>query len=74
MSSELCDPMYAGVIIIVLSLPLSLGSFYALILGAMIVFLFVLRTLLEDRTLQEELPGYNEYSERVRYKLIPGVW
>lgn len=67
-------PMYAGIMIIILSVPLSLGSFYALIPGALIVFLFVLRTSLEDKTLSEELPGYWEYAERVRYRLIPGIW
>ena len=34
----------------------------------------VVRTVLEDRTLQNELPGYKEYAEQVRYRLIPGVW
>jgi protein-S-isoprenylcysteine O-methyltransferase Ste14 len=34
----------------------------------------VVRTVLEDRTLQEELEGYKEYAGRVRYRLIPGVW
>jgi len=32
------------------------------------------RTALEDRTLQQELPGYREYADRVRYRLIPGVY
>ena len=36
--------------------------------------LLVLRTLWEDRTLQDELPGYQEYAQRVRYRLVPGVW
>lgn len=67
-------PMYGGVILFILSLPLFLGSLYALIPGSMIAFLFMLRTLLEDKTLHEELPGYKEYAKRVRYKLIPGVW
>jgi protein-S-isoprenylcysteine O-methyltransferase Ste14 len=35
---------------------------------------FVVRTILEDRTLQNELPGYAEYARRVRYRLIPGIW
>jgi protein-S-isoprenylcysteine O-methyltransferase Ste14 len=67
-------PMYVGIIIFILSVPLSLGSFYALIPGSLIVFLFVLRTLLEDKTLLKELPGYREYAERVRFRLIPGIW
>lgn len=67
-------PMYVGIMISILCVPLSLGSFYALIPGSLIVFLFVLRTSLEDKTLYEELPGYREYAERVRYRLIPGIW
>jgi protein-S-isoprenylcysteine O-methyltransferase Ste14 len=40
----------------------------------LIAILFVIRTVLEDRTLRDELPGYAGYSERVRYRLLPGVW
>jgi len=36
--------------------------------------ILIVRTLLEDRTLQTELPGYKEYAQHVRFKLIPGVW
>ena len=67
-------PMYVGVIIFVLCLPLALGSFFALILSAAIIFVFLIRTSLEDNTLQKELPGYKEYAEQVRYRLIPGLW
>jgi protein-S-isoprenylcysteine O-methyltransferase Ste14 len=67
-------PMYVGVILLILCLPLALGSFYALIPAALIILLFILRTFLEDKTLQAELPGYKEYAARVRYKLIPGIW
>jgi protein-S-isoprenylcysteine O-methyltransferase Ste14 len=38
------------------------------------MFVLVMRTLLEDRFLQEELKGYRDYSKRVRYRLLPGVW
>jgi len=67
-------PMYVGVILLILCLPFALGSFYALIPAFVITLLFVLRTFLEDKTLQAELPGYKEYADRVRYKLIPGIW
>ena len=67
-------PMYVGVILFVLCFPIALGSFYALILSAIIVSLFTIRTSLEDKTLHNELPGYKEYAEQVRYKLIPGIW
>jgi len=67
-------PMYVGVILFMLSLPISLGSFYGLIPSFLIVLLFILRTSLEDKTLHEELPGYKEYAKKVRNKLIPGIW
>jgi protein-S-isoprenylcysteine O-methyltransferase Ste14 len=67
-------PMYLGIILFMLFFPVYLGSFYALIPGLIIVILFILRTSLEDKTLQKELPGYQEYAKKVRYKLIPKVW
>ena len=67
-------PMYVGVILLVLNIPLLLGSWWALIPGGLIVILFVVRTVLEDRTLQDELPGYAAYAEKVRYRLLPGIW
>lgn len=67
-------PMYVGVIIFIFCLPLALGSFYSLIPAFVIVILFFIRTALEDKTLHDELPGYKEYAEKVRYRLIPGVW
>jgi protein-S-isoprenylcysteine O-methyltransferase Ste14 len=66
--------MYVGVILFMICLPLALGSIYALIPGLAIVALYILRTSLEDKTLQEELPGYKEYAQKVRFKLIPDVW
>ena len=53
---------------------LALGSFWALIPAALVSVALVLRTVFEDRTLQAELDGYREYAQRVRYRLIPGVW
>lgn len=67
-------PMYVGVIIFVLCLPLALGSYFALFFSVAIIFVFLIRTSLEDKTLQKELPGYKEYAEQVRYRLIPGLW
>jgi protein-S-isoprenylcysteine O-methyltransferase Ste14 len=51
-----------------------LGSLWALIPGVLAALAFVIRTALEDRTLQQELPGYVEYSQRTRYRLLPGIW
>lgn len=67
-------PMYVGVILLMLGIPLMLGSGWAEGIGGLIGVLFVIRTALEDGTLRKELPGYPEYAERVRYRLIPGLW
>jgi protein-S-isoprenylcysteine O-methyltransferase Ste14 len=67
-------PMYLGIIVLMISIPLLLGSLWTLIPGGMIGVLFVLRTALEDRTLLKELPGYPEYTRRVRYRLLPWIW
>jgi protein-S-isoprenylcysteine O-methyltransferase Ste14 len=67
-------PMYFGVILAVLCVPLALGSWWSLIPAALIVILFIIRTALEDRTLQAELPEYKDYADVVRYRLFPGVW
>lgn len=67
-------PMYVGVIVAVLAMPLVLGSWWALIPGAGIVVLFIVRTALEDRTLRAKLSGYTDYTKSVRYRLVPGVW
>jgi protein-S-isoprenylcysteine O-methyltransferase Ste14 len=67
-------PGYVSGIIASLAIPLALGSVYALIPAALAVALTVTRTVLEDRTLQAELPGYAEYAQRVRYRLLPRVW
>jgi protein-S-isoprenylcysteine O-methyltransferase Ste14 len=67
-------PGYVGVILMFVSLPLALGTWAALIPGALGVVIYVIRTALEDRTLQVELSGYAEYARRTRYRLVPGVW
>ena len=67
-------PGYVGFIVINLATPLVLGSLWALIPGAIIAVLFIIRTALEDSTLQKELEGYKEYVEKVKYRLIPGIW
>jgi protein-S-isoprenylcysteine O-methyltransferase Ste14 len=67
-------PSYVGIIIIELAAPFALGSAWALIPGVLAALLFVVRTALEDRTLQAELKGYDDYARQVRYRLMPGVW
>ena len=67
-------PMYAMMFLMWPGTALLLGSWLALIPAVVIVIVFVIRTALEDRTLQTELPGYAEYAQRTRYRLVPGVW
>jgi protein-S-isoprenylcysteine O-methyltransferase Ste14 len=67
-------PMYLGVIVLFACMPVALGSWWALLPGALIGALFVLRTAKEDQMLRDELSGYAEYARRVRYRLVPGIW
>ena len=67
-------PMYSAILVMWPGIALELGSWLALIPAVVIVIVFVIRTALEDRTLQAELPGYAEYAQRTRYRLVPGVW
>jgi len=67
-------PGYAGNILPLLGIVLALGSVWTLIPAAVALIIAVIRTVLEDQTLQEELPGYRDYARRVRYRLIPGIY
>ena len=67
-------PGYVGGILLYLALPLVLGSLTGLIPAACSIMILVVRTYLEDITLQKELPGYQEYAMTVKYRLLPGVW
>jgi protein-S-isoprenylcysteine O-methyltransferase Ste14 len=57
-----------------LAVPILLASWWALVVSLLNVFLLILRTALEDKTLQTELAGYSDYAFQVRYRLVPGVW
>ncbi|MBM3136006.1 MAG: isoprenylcysteine carboxylmethyltransferase family protein [Chloroflexi bacterium] len=67
-------PGYVAAMLYNLATPFLLGSWWALIPMVFVVPLMVLRTVLEDKLLQEQLAGYKEYAARVRYRLLPGVW
>jgi protein-S-isoprenylcysteine O-methyltransferase Ste14 len=67
-------PSYAGGILTMVLVPILLASWPALVIGLVDAILFVLRTSMEDRTLQAELPGYADYTRQVRYRLVPGIW
>jgi protein-S-isoprenylcysteine O-methyltransferase Ste14 len=67
-------PGYVGFFFQALSTPILLGSMWALLFALPVVVLIIIRTVKEDRMLQEELPGYKEYAQEVKYRLLPGVW
>lgn len=67
-------PGYVGYIIMSFATPLALGSLWSLIFSGIITIILIIRTALEDKTLSKELNGYAEYSEVVRYRLIPFIW
>jgi len=67
-------PGYAGNILPLFGIVLALGSIWTLIPAAVAAIITLIRTVLEDQTLQEELPGYRDYAQHVRYRLIPGIY
>jgi protein-S-isoprenylcysteine O-methyltransferase Ste14 len=67
-------PGYAGGILAWIAAPVFFSSYWVVIPSIVVITLTILRTALEDRMLQEQLPGYREYTERVRYRLMPGIW
>jgi protein-S-isoprenylcysteine O-methyltransferase Ste14 len=67
-------PGYVGAMLFLVGAALGFGSLWALIPAGLASILLLLRTRWEDQTLQAELPGYKEYAQRTRYRLIPGVW
>ena len=67
-------PMYTGVLALILVTPVALGSCWG-ILGALVYLpIFVLRVRNEEKVLLRELPGYEDYRTRVRYRIIPFIW
>ena len=67
-------PGYSGWSLANLATPVALGSLVGLMPAVLFVFNLIIRTAMEDQTLQEELDGDLQYSERVRYRLVPGIW
>jgi protein-S-isoprenylcysteine O-methyltransferase Ste14 len=67
-------PMYSGAILYFLGIALLLGSWYAAGIAVALIALFGLRAVWEEQTLIDELPGYAAYAQRVRYRLVPGIW
>jgi protein-S-isoprenylcysteine O-methyltransferase Ste14 len=66
--------MYSGFVLFALGTAFLLGSWYGLLWGILLVLLVARRAVLEERTLRRDLEGYEEYMERVRYRLVPRIW
>jgi protein-S-isoprenylcysteine O-methyltransferase Ste14 len=67
-------PMYAGAVLLLVGMPLWLESYAAAMLASVPIGTLVLRILVEEQFLRRELKGYDAYTERVRYRLIPFLW
>ena len=67
-------PMYSGLMLLLPGGALILGSAWGFAPIAILMATFIVRTVLEDGALRRELPGYEEYCTRTRYRLVPGVW
>jgi protein-S-isoprenylcysteine O-methyltransferase Ste14 len=67
-------PMYLGAMLMYAASPLALGSYWALIPALLIVPTLVVRIINEEQVLERELPGYPQYRQATRYRLLPGIW
>jgi len=67
-------PMYSGIMLFFVGVPLLLGSWWGVAIAPVFAVLFAIRARIEERALIEGLPGYADYAERVRYRLVPGLW
>lgn len=67
-------PMYVGVLIMILGIPLALDAWWGLVIIAASLPAFIWRILDEEKFLKKDLPGYSEYTQKVRYRLVPHIW
>ncbi|BBD60918.1 hypothetical protein NIES2109_37180 [Nostoc sp. HK-01] len=67
-------PMYAGAILLMIGMPLWLESYTAVLYSILPILLLIVRVQFEEKFLRQELKGYDVYTERVRYKLLPYLW
>jgi protein-S-isoprenylcysteine O-methyltransferase Ste14 len=67
-------PMYAGAFWMLMAIPLALGSWHGVLLNLLFTSVLIWRLLDEERILRRDLAGYSAYTEKVHYRLIPGVW
>ena len=67
-------PMYSGGVLMILATPLALGSIWAFVCAVLLCGMIAARLLDEERYLSRNLPGYEDYCRKVRYRVIPHVW
>ncbi len=67
-------PMYFAALFLFVGIPIALGSWWGLLLVPVFVAILVVRILNEEKLLVRDLPGYADYTHKVRYRLIPGIW
>lgn len=67
-------PMYVAMLIIYLTEPLALGSYWAMLPALAMIPAIIARIKHEEMTLEQNLPGYTEYCDVVKYRLLPGIW
>jgi protein-S-isoprenylcysteine O-methyltransferase Ste14 len=67
-------PMYSGIMLFFVAVPLLLGSWCGVAIAPVFAILFAIRARIEERALVEGLPDYADYAARVRYRLVPGLW
>jgi protein-S-isoprenylcysteine O-methyltransferase Ste14 len=67
-------PMYSGTVLFFVGAPLLLGSWWGVAMSPLFAVLFAFRIAIEERALLAGLPGYADYTARVRYRLVPGLW
>ncbi len=67
-------PMYSGIVLFFVGAPMLLGSWWGVAMSPLFVVLFAIRAEIEERALIAGLPGYADYTTRVRYRLVPGLW
>ncbi len=67
-------PMYAGALVMLIGVPLALGSWWGLFMLALVMPVLIWRLLDEEKFLSKNLPGYTEYCQKVRYRLVPSIW
>jgi protein-S-isoprenylcysteine O-methyltransferase Ste14 len=72
--AQVRHPMYSGTVLFFFGVPLLLGSWWGVVLAPLFIVLFAIRAGIEERALLAGLPGYAEYTAKVRYRLVPGIW